>query len=113
MSELAENDAREQSARNFTLAVYVLQAAGIVAGVTALVGVAINYAKRSETRGTIYESHFNWQIRTFWWGLLWLAVGSVLTEVLIGFLILAVAGVWYLYRVIRGLIAWSGNRALE
>ncbi len=113
MSEVAEHETRAQSARNLILAVYILQAAGLAAGITAVAGVIINYLKRDEARGTVYESHFTWQIRTFWWALLWLAVGSILAEVLIGFVVLAVAGLWYLYRIARGLIAWSRSRAME
>lgn len=114
MPETVETDARDDSARSFTLAVYVLQIAGIAAGITAIAGVIINYIKRDDVRGTVYKSHFNWQIRTFWWALLWFIVGTATIELLgLGILVLIVAGIWYLYRIVRGMIAWSRNRPVE
>src|SRR5512145_796252 len=57
-------------------------------GWPSIVAVIINYVKRSEARGTWLESHFDWQIRTFWWALLWAlivaAVSAVLAVVLVG-----------------------------
>ena len=79
-------------------------------GWPAIIAVIINYVKRSEARGTWLESHFNWQIRTFWWALLWAlivtAVSAVLAVVLVGIatwvLGLFALGVWAIYRVARG-----------
>jgi uncharacterized membrane protein len=53
------------SVKQLTLVTYLLYAASVFVGVTAIVAVIINYIKRDDTRGTIYESHFTWQIRTF------------------------------------------------
>lgn len=88
--------------KNVALVVYVLQALSFLWGVTALVGLIINYVKRDDARGTVYESHFDWQIRTFWWGLLWAVIGLILALVLVGFLVLFVAWVWMIYRVVKG-----------
>ena len=77
--------------KNIALVVYILQALSFLWGVTAIVGVIINYVKRDDARGTVYESHFDWQIRTFWWGLLWAIIGVVLAIALVGFAILFVA----------------------
>jgi len=55
------------SLKTITTVVYALQALSFAFGVTALVGLIINYVKRDDVAGTLYESHFNWQIRTFWW----------------------------------------------
>lgn len=79
-------------------------------GWPSIIAVIINYVKRSEARGTWLESHFNWQIRTFWWALLWAlivtAVSAVLEVVLVGIatwvLGLFALGVWAIYRVARG-----------
>jgi len=75
--------------------------------------VILNYIKRSEVRGTYLESHFRWQIRTFWYALLWSALSAlvsvVLTVVLIGFLLwpvlMFVLGLWAIYRIARGWLA--------
>lgn len=89
--------------KNVTMAVYVLQALSFLWGITAIVGIVINYVKRDDARGTVYESHFDWQIRTFWWGLVWSIVGFVLIFALgLGFIVWFVAWVWMIYRVVKG-----------
>ena len=91
-----------QALKNVTLVVYGLQALSFFFGGPALVGLIINYVKRDDARGTVYESHFNWQIRSFWWGLLWFVVGCVLVIVGVGLIILFAAWVWMIYRVVKG-----------
>jgi uncharacterized membrane protein len=84
-----------------------------VFGLPSIVAVVMNYARRSAVRGTVLESHFRWQIRTFWYGLLlativW-AVSLPLMLVFIGLLLLpiglALVGIWLIYRVVRGWLA--------
>jgi uncharacterized membrane protein len=82
-------------------------------GLPSIIAVIINYIKRGEVRGTYLESHFDWQIRTFWFAALWATLGLllwlVLAIVLIGFVIgpaiLMITGLWVIYRVVRGWIA--------
>ena len=89
-------------------------------GWPSIVAVIINYVKRDEARGTWLESHLRWQIRTFWFALLWaslvVVVGLALTLVLIGFAILWVGlfalGIWATYRIVRGWLALNEGRAL-
>ena len=89
-------------------------------GWPSIIAVIINYVKRSEARGTWLESHFRWQIRTFWFALLWaLIVGmlsAVLAIVLIGIALwvigLFLLGVWAIYRIARGWLALKDGRAL-
>jgi len=88
--------------KNITMVVYALQALSFLWGVTALIAVVINYVKRDDAVGTVYESHFNWQIRTFWWGLIWTAVGIVLAIFVVGVFVLFAVWVWMIYRVIKG-----------
>ena len=89
--------------KNITMVVYLLQALSFLWGITAIVGVIVNYVKRDDARGTVYESHFDWQIRTFWWGLLWGVVGMLLILALgLGFLVLFFAWIWAIYRVVKG-----------
>jgi uncharacterized membrane protein len=91
------------SLRTITTVVYALQALSFAFGVTALVGLIINYVKRDDVAGTLYESHFNWQIRTFWWGLLWGVLGFILIFAFgLGLVVLFVAWVWAIYRVVKG-----------
>lgn len=82
-------------------------------GLPSIIGVIMNYARRNEARGTWLETHFEWQIRTFWFALLWIAVtlliGAPLTLIVIGvFFVIAgfsVVGLWVIYRVARGWLA--------
>jgi uncharacterized membrane protein len=88
--------------KNIAMVVYILQALSFLWGLTAVVGVIVNYVKREDARGTVYESHFEWQIRTFWWGLLWAVIGIVLAIALVGFAVMFVAWIWTIYRVVKG-----------
>lgn len=65
----------------------------------------VAYLKRGEAKGTIYESHFTYAIRTFWLGLLGAVVAGVLCFVMIGYVLLALLFVWWLVRVIRPVVA--------
>ncbi len=91
-----------------------------VFGWPSIIAVIINYVKRSEARGTWLESHFRWQIRTFWFALLWTLIvaitGAVLTIVLVGFAIwvvgLFVLGLWAIYRIARGWLRLKDRRPM-
>jgi uncharacterized membrane protein len=99
------------SLKTLTMVVYALQVLSVFVGITAIVGVIINYIKREDAAGTLYESHFDWQIRTFWWGLVWAVVGFVLLFAFgLGLLVWFVAGIWALYRVIKGFIKLNDNQ---
>jgi uncharacterized membrane protein len=86
-----------------THVVYGLLAASLVlGGITAVIAVIVNYVKLDDVRGTWLESHFRWQIRTFWWGLLWLAVGVLTFLIVIGWFVLIAAAIWFIYRIVKG-----------
>jgi len=109
---------------NWTQAIYALHAFSLLAGIfgaatifgafltgwPSIIAVIFNYVKRSEVRGTWLESHFRWQIRTFWFGLLWVTLCVlfvVLTlgiGILIAWLPLLLVSVWFVYRIARGWI---------
>ena len=76
--------ADEKSLKTLTTVVYGLQAAGFLVGITWIVAIVVDYVKRDEAKGTWLESHFSWQIRTFWWGLLWAVIGAITFLVVIG-----------------------------
>jgi uncharacterized membrane protein len=97
--------------KQITLVVYILQALGyLTGGLTAIVAIVINYIKKEDVAGTLYESHFTWQIRTFWWGLLWGVVGFVLVFVVVGFVVWFVAWIWMIYRVVKGWLKLTENQ---
>ena len=85
-------------------------------GWPSIIAVILNYVKRSDVRGTWLDSHFSWQIRTFWFALLWVLIAAVLFITLIGipfaYVLWVITGVWVLYRIIRGWLALLSQRAL-
>jgi uncharacterized membrane protein len=87
-----------------------------VFGVPSIIAVVINYLKRDEARGTFLESHFRWQIRTFWFALLWFLVGGMLFATILGIpLALGVwfaTGVWAIYRIARGWLALRDGKPM-
>ena len=95
-------------------------ATAFVFGIPSFIAVIMNYVKRDEVRGTWLDSHFGWQLRTFWWAALWIVVISsvsfVLAFVLIGFITwpvgIMLVGLWILYRVVRGWLALKDGRAV-
>lgn len=118
----------------YTHVIYALHALSAVIGLTSgvtvigsfifglpsIVAVIMNYARRSETRGTYLESHFRWQIRTFWFAVLmsivvWV-VSLPLMLAIIGFATLwfglALISLWLIYRIARGWIALRDGRAM-
>jgi uncharacterized membrane protein len=103
-------DDSEKALRELTTVVYALQASSFLLGITLIAGVVVNYLKRDAVAGTWLESHFRWQIRTFWWSIAWGAIGFVTAIVLIGFLIWLVAAVWFVYRIARGWLRLSDRR---
>jgi uncharacterized membrane protein len=85
-------------------------------GWPSIIAVILNYVKRSDVRGTWLDSHFSWQIRTFWFALLWLTLGAVLFITVVGIPFAIVlwfaTGIWVLYRIIRGWLALSAQKEL-
>lgn len=104
---------RIQQEKNMTLIIYVLYTLSAFIGITAIAAIIINYVKRQDVAGTFLESHYTWQIRTFWFGLLWGVIGGITSIFLIGFVILAVNSIWLLYRVIKGFVRLSDNREIN
>ncbi len=113
-----------------THVVYGLHAFSAIVGITtaalivtafltgwpSIIAIIINYVKRGDVRGTFLESHFSWQIRTFWWALLWLVIACALFITIIGipvaWAIVVGAGIWVLYRIARGWLALASNKPM-
>ncbi len=89
-------------------------------GWPSIIAVIINYVKRGDARGTWLESHYTWQIRTFWFAMLWSCVifvlGALLAIVLVGFAIwiigLFAVGCWAIYRIASGWLRLNDRRAI-
>jgi uncharacterized membrane protein len=137
MTVVTENTSRPEAAAglvSYTQLIYALHACAVLTGVftsasiagrflfglPSIVAVILNYARRNEARGTWLESHFDWQIRTFWFALLWVAVtllvGAPLTLIVIGIYLVvlgfAIVGLWVAYRVIRGWMRLRAHQAM-
>lgn len=111
MSKLVLSES-EQSAKTLTFITYGLYAVSWFNGVTAIVAVIINYIKLDEMRGTFLESHFRWQINTFWFGLLWGVIGTLTVFFLIGWVILFFNSIWIIYRVVKGILNLNDNKPM-
>ncbi|MDF0666138.1 MAG: hypothetical protein P0119_08695 [Nitrospira sp.] len=125
-------DRTSDSLVTWTQVVYALHAFSLLTGILgtatvvgafltgwpSIIAVILNYVKRSEARGTWLESHFRWQIRTFWFGLLWISLCVVFIIVtfgigiLITWLPMIVLGLWFVYRIVRGWVALSDRRPM-
>lgn len=102
-----------QSLRQLTLVIYGLYAASwLLGGVPAIVAIVINHVKREDVQGTLYESHFTWQIRTFWWALVWGVTGTVTLFFGLGVLVLGAVVVWCIYRIVKGFLYWNDRKPL-
>lgn len=97
-----------------TSAAFVVTA--FLTGWPSIIAVILNYVKRSETRGTWLDSHFGWQIRTFWFALLWLVIAGLLAATLIGIpaaiVLMLGTGLWVMYRIVRGWLALLDNKPM-
>jgi uncharacterized membrane protein len=91
---------------------------GFLTGWPSIIAVILNYVKRREARGTWLESHFRWQIRTFWFGLLWVAlcllfvVATFGIGLIIAWLPLGVVGLWFIYRIASGWLRLNDRRPM-
>ena len=87
-----------------------------VASLPSIAAIVLNYWNQAAVRGTWLESHFRWQIRTFWFAVLWVVVAVVMLLTVIGIplalLVMGLVGLWLLYRVVRGCLALSGQRGM-
>jgi uncharacterized membrane protein len=85
-------------------------------GIPSIIAVIINYVKRPDVRGTFLDTHFRWQIRTFWFAMLWAAIGGLILLTIIlfflGLAVLAATGLWVIYRVVRGWLALNERKPL-
>jgi uncharacterized membrane protein len=104
----------------FSAAMGVISSAAVVTafltGWPSILAVILNYARRRDVRGTYLESHFRWQIRTFWFAALWVGAAVLLFLTVVGiplaWLIVVITGLWVLYRIGRGWLALNDGREI-
>jgi len=105
-----------------SLVIGILGAASVVGafliGWPSIIAVVLSYIKRGQARGTWLESHYRWQLRTFWFGLLWavlclaIVIGTLGIALLFIWIPLGILTVWFIYRVVRGWSALSSNQPM-
>jgi len=126
------NDNTPQSLYDWTQIIYGLHALSLLTGILgaatvigafligwpSIIAVIMNYIKRSEANGTWLESHFRWQIRTFWYGAFWAALCGIFVVLTFGigvlfvWLPLGLLAIWFIYRVARGWMALRDRRPM-
>ena len=124
--------AAERPLVNWTTLIYALHAFSLVTGVIgtatvigafltgwpSIIAVVLNYVKRGDVSGTWLDSHFRWQIRTFWFGVLWVVLCGLLVVLTLGlgliivWLPLAIVAFWFVYRVARGWLRLNARRPM-
>ncbi|MDP1634760.1 MAG: hypothetical protein Q8L69_08765 [Gallionellaceae bacterium] len=109
---ITPDDKKMKSLKTVTFVVYILYALSYFAGVTAIVGIIINYVKKEEVAGTWLESHFRWQMRTFWLGMIWAVVGMLTAFLMVGFVILFANFCWIIYRIVKGWLNLNDNKPM-
>jgi len=98
--------------QKITMVVYALQAAGALLLAPILAAIIVNYMRKDDVQGTWLESHFRWQIRTFWFSLLWAVIGFATAFLAVGIVVLVVASFWYIYRVAKGWMRLSDGKEM-
>src|SRR5215467_8382448 len=124
--------ANERSLVNWTHLIYALHAFSLLTGILgaatvvgafltgwpSIIAVILNYVKRGDTRGSWIESHFRWQIRTFWFGLLWIGlcvlfvIGTLGIGIIVAWFPMMLVGLWFIYRIGRGWLALNDGRPM-
>lgn len=105
-------DDKLKSAKTLTTIIYALYAASLLIGVTSIVAIILNYLKKEDVAGTYLESHFRWQMRTFWFALGWGLLGFLTAAFMVGWLILIANAVWYIYRIVKGFLNLNDNKPM-
>ena len=125
-------DARARSLINWTTLIYALHASSLLIGILgtatvigafligwpSIIAVILNYVKRAEAQGTWLDSHFRWQIRTFWFGVLWVGLCALLVIFTLGIALIVVwipliaVTIWFVYRIVRGWMRLSARQPM-
>lgn len=101
-----------ESERAVVLIAYVLHLVGSVTALPSLAALVMNYLKRNDA-DELLGTHHDYMIRTFWWGFFWFLIGTVATLVLVGWLVLGLVWLWYVYRHLLGLIRLANGEAMR
>jgi uncharacterized membrane protein len=102
----------EKASKSLTTIIYALYAASFLVGITIIAAIIMNYIKKDDVAGTFLESHFRWQMRTFWFGLLWGIIGIVSMVLVVGIFVLIANAIWMIYRIVKGWLRLNDNKPM-
>jgi uncharacterized membrane protein len=113
MNANLQGDANLAQNKTLTNVIYALYAVSLVNGLTFFVAVVLNYIKRDDVVGSFLESHFRWQIRTFWFTCLWAIISFITIPLLgVGFAIGFATFVWFVYRIVKGWLRLNEDKSM-
>ena len=113
METLPGSDEKLASLKTLTTVIYALYALSLFFGISAIVAIVLDYIKREDAQGTWLESHFRWQISTFWWSVVWCVVGFITFPLFfLGTVVWGVAFVWFVYRIAKGWLNLNDNKPM-
>jgi len=110
--EVSTINNNENSQKTIATIVYLLQAVSFLLSFTYIIAVIVNYVKKTDVAGTWLESHFKWQIRTFWYSILWSILGLISIYFIIGIPILIANTIWVIYRIIKGWLRLNDGKKM-
>ena len=102
----------DQTSTGSAKIIYILYLVGLFIGITSLIGVIMAYMNKDDGTPEWLRSHYQFQIRTFWIGLLYVIVGSLLSSIVIGFIILIFWIIWLVIRCVKGLRLLTEKQAI-
>lgn len=118
-------DSQLQSAKSLAWWLYVFHAASFLfsLGAFSWIPLIINFIKRPDSTGTFVHSHHTWQIRSFLWYFVWMALGGIffcmgfiyffaIIFFPLAFLTWGLAWIWKAYRLLKGMIYLNENRPM-
>lgn len=118
MSQELVFDSKVQSGKNLAWWLYLLHSCSFLfsLGLFSWIPLILNYVKKEDVAGTFVHSHHRWQIRSFWWYMIWMFIGGVLFMTVIGiplaWLVFTGAWVWKAYRLIKGFVYLNDNKPM-
>ncbi len=118
MNQQVVLDTQLQSSKNLAWWLYIAHGASMLfsLGAFSFIPLILNYVKREDAANTFVYSHHGWQIRSFWWYLIWMTLSGILFLTFVGipaaFLVWTVAWLWKLYRLIKGIVDLNDNKSM-
>lgn len=106
----------EKKEKTLTAVIYGLYAASFFFGITGIIAIMINYIKKNDVVGTYLESHYQWQIRTFWEGLIYVLIGFVMIFSGIwvaGMPLIIFAGIFVIFRIVKGWLRLNDEKPMD